>query len=44
MHVEISYKGYCALGGCRNPRLYSKAVYLGKHFMHMSYWYIKGEL
>ncbi|WP_255556674.1 hypothetical protein [Dyella sp. ASV21] len=35
---QITYLGYCALGGARNPRLMSKAVYLGKHFHHWTYW------
>jgi hypothetical protein len=35
--MQITYKGYCALGGASNPRLYKKDVYLGRHFMHTAY-------
>ena len=35
---QITYRGWCALGGAANPRMYSRAVYLGKHFMHWTYW------
>ena len=38
--MQITYKGYCALGGASNPKLASRAIYLGKHVMHMSYWLI----
>ena len=37
--MQISYKGFCALGGLKNPRLWTKPVYLGKHFMFTTYWY-----
>ncbi len=36
--TQISYLGYCQLGGARNPRLMSRAVYLGPYFMHTTYW------
>ena len=38
MMNRITYNGYCALGGAENPRLFSRAVYLGTHFMHTEYW------
>lgn len=37
--VQITYRGFCALGGAANPRLMSRAVYLGGHFMHTTYWF-----
>jgi hypothetical protein len=40
MIAQISYRGYCALGGGSNPKLFTRAVYLGKHFMHMTYWLV----
>lgn len=36
--TQISYLGYCQLGGAANPRLMSKNVYLGSHYMHTTYW------
>ena len=36
--TQITYRGYCQLGGARNPRLMSRAEYNGKHFTGMSYW------
>lgn len=38
MAEQISYLGFCALGGLTNPRLFTRAVYLGKHYMHTTYW------
>lgn len=38
MIQEITYKGYCALGGAANPKLFSRPIYLGKHFMYMAYY------
>lgn len=35
----ISYKGYCALGGASNPRLFSRPIYLGTHYMYTAYYY-----
>ena len=39
----ISYNGYCALGGAENPRLFSRAVYNGNHFMFIRYYLIDKE-
>lgn len=36
--TQISYLGFCALGGLTNPRLFTRAVYLGNHYMHTTYW------
>lgn len=41
MSIEISYLGYCQLGGAANPKLMSRAVYLGKWFMGHTYWIVK---
>lgn len=38
MVVQISYLGYCALGGAANPRLFSRAEYLGRHYHSTTYW------
>ena len=38
--MQITYRGYCQLGGARNPRLFSRAEYLGMHFVGMSYWFV----
>lgn len=38
MYNQISYKGFCALGGLSNPRLFTKAVYLGKYYMYTAYY------
>mgnify|MGYP003521570396 FL=1 len=35
---EITYRGFCALGGLTNPRLSTRAVNLGKGYMHTTYW------
>lgn len=35
---QLTYAGFCALGGLTNPRLYTRDVYLGVHFMHTEYW------
>lgn len=35
---QITYLGFCALGGLTNARLSSSQVYLGKHYMHTTYW------
>ena len=40
MPVEISYDGFCALGALTNPRLFTRAVYLGKHYVFHTYWYL----
>jgi len=36
--MQITYKGYCALGGASNPRCWSRDVYMGKHYMHTAYY------
>jgi hypothetical protein len=38
MFEQITYAGFCALGGLTNPRLHTRAVYLGEHFMFTTYW------
>lgn len=40
MPQQITYHGFCALGGLTNPRLFTRAVYLGKWYMHTTYWMI----
>lgn len=40
---QLSYVGYCALGGAANPRLFSRPVYVGRWYHHTSYWMITGE-
>lgn len=35
---QITYAGYCALGGASNPRLMSRAIYNGAHYMHHEYY------
>lgn len=39
--LQITYDGYCALGGAANPKLFSRPVYLGTAFMHTTYWMIQ---
>lgn len=41
MWVPISYLGFCALGALTNPRLMSRAVYVGKYYHHTEYWFNK---
>jgi len=36
--IQISYPGFCALGGLRNPRLSSRAEYLGTKYYQTTYW------
>lgn len=38
MYKQITYNGFYALGGSNNPKLFSRPVYLGKHFMHTVYY------
>lgn len=38
MIQQITYSGFCALGGLTNPRLFTRQVYLGQWFMHTTYW------
>lgn len=38
---QLTYAGYCALGGASNPNLMSRAVYLGGHFMHWEYYLVR---
>lgn len=33
--MQISYKGYCALGGASNPRLFSR-----NYYGNMRYYYV----
>ncbi len=35
--IQITYKGFCALGGLTNPRLSTRAIYLGGHYHHTIY-------
>jgi len=37
--LQISYNGFCALGGLKNPFCFTKAVYLGSHYIHTEYYY-----
>jgi len=37
--MEITYKGFCALGGLNNPKCFTRNVYLGKHYMYTAYYY-----
>jgi len=34
---QLTYKGFCALGGLTNPNLYTISIYNGKHFMYIAY-------
>jgi len=36
--MQMTYKGYCALGGDSNPRLYKRDIYLGEWYMHTAYY------
>lgn len=36
--TQISYNGYCQLGGALNPNLMRKARYNGSHFMGFIYY------
>lgn len=38
MVMQISYRGFCALGGLTNPRLSTRAEYLGAWFHQTTYW------
>ncbi len=40
MYRQITYAGYCAMGGAANQKLFSRNIYLGKHFMHTAYFHI----
>ena len=40
MCTQITYTGFCTLGALTNPKLFTKQVYLGKHFMFTTYWMI----
>lgn len=35
---QITYAGYCALGGASNPRLMSRPVYNGRAFIGHEYY------
>lgn len=39
--VQITYKGYCALGGAANPKLMSRAEYIGNWYVGTSYWFMQ---
>ena len=43
MYQQISHKGYCALGGAKNPRLFSRPVYLGTSYMYTAYYLREGS-
>jgi hypothetical protein len=32
MGMQISYKGFCALGALTNPKLYTRTRYNGRYF------------
>lgn len=34
---ELTYNGFCALGALTNPKLFTRAIYIGKHFSHTIY-------
>jgi len=36
--MQITYKYYCLLGGAAHPRCFSRAIYLGEHFMFTAYY------
>lgn len=36
--IQISYLGYCQLGGAANPRLMSRTEYLGGRYYQTTYW------
>jgi alpha-glucosidase (family GH31 glycosyl hydrolase) len=38
MYQQISYQAYCALGGAKNPGLFSRPVYLGTWYMYTAYY------
>jgi hypothetical protein len=35
---EITYGYFCTLGGLSHPRTYTRAIYLGGHYMHTLYY------
>jgi len=35
--MTITYDYFCALGGLTHPRTWTRAIYLGKHFMYTEY-------
>lgn len=38
---QLTYAGYCALGGANNPNLVSRDIYLGGHYMHTEYYLVR---
>jgi hypothetical protein len=36
---QITFNGFCVLGGLKNPKLSTRREYLGKHYMFTTYWY-----
>lgn len=40
MSEEITHKGYCVLGGAKNPKLMSRVYYNGSH-SYIKYFLIK---
>jgi len=38
MYRQITYKGFCALGGLTNSRLFKRHIYLGAHYFHTNYY------
>lgn len=41
MTIQISYKGFCALGGLTNPKLFSQVRRNGS-YMYITYWFVRG--
>ncbi len=39
--IQITYEGYCVLGGASNPNLFSRNIYLGKHYMQTRYYLMR---
>lgn len=37
---QLSYNGWCALGGAANPRLFSREVWVGRAFMGFEYYMV----
>jgi hypothetical protein len=38
---QLTYAGYCALGGANNPNLVSHSVYLNGRYMHTEYYLVR---
>jgi hypothetical protein len=39
--IQMTYAGYCALGGSSNSRLFKRDIYLGGHYMHTAYFMMR---